>query len=96
MAFNPLIADVFEFDVPLYIDGNTKKPYLFLELKGSSQTPKIIFDRREIIMPIVPLDITSSCTFKVINCGYENLSLKHNVVEDIGPLDIEIKYIEGR
>jgi hypothetical protein len=37
------------------LDPNT--PYAELVLKGEGAYPKLIFDRREIILPVVPLNI---------------------------------------
>ena len=33
------------------------KPYLVIELKGEGTEPKLFFDRWEIILPIVPLEL---------------------------------------
>jgi hypothetical protein len=45
----------------LYLDGNMKKVHMKIKLKGEGIFPKITFDRREIIMPTVPLNIVSKC-----------------------------------
>jgi hypothetical protein len=59
-------------------DSNTK--YIDFNLSGESCFPKIMFDRRELIFPIVPLGITSTIVFSITNDGYENLALKHNII----------------
>jgi len=38
-----------------------KKVHMKIKLKGEGIFPKITFDRREIIMPTVPLNIVSKC-----------------------------------
>jgi hypothetical protein len=44
---------------------------------GVGTHPKILFDRREIVLPVVPLGITAKTTFKIKNEGYENIELNH-------------------
>ncbi len=36
-----------------------------IKLKGEGIFPKITFDRKEIIMPTVPLNIMSKCVFSL-------------------------------
>ena len=67
--------------MPLYID-EAKEPCLDLVFRGDAAFPKILFDRREILLPVVPLGIESKCIFRVINDGYENLTLKYRVLEE--------------
>ena len=65
VTFNPLESTEYRTQVPLYLDGDTNKPYLIIELKGEDTEPKIFFDNREIILPVVPLGIQSKATFLV-------------------------------
>lgn len=51
-----------------------------IELKGIGAFPRLVFDRREIILPVVPLNIWSRCIFRVVNEGYDNLNLKYNLI----------------
>lgn len=62
------------------------KPCLEIKLKGEAQYPKLMFDRTEIILPVVPLNVYSRCTFKIINDGYDNLNLNYRVMDDMGLL----------
>ena len=48
---------------------NTNK---VIKLEGEGFYPRIYFDRRELILPIVPLGWESSIKFKIKNEGYEN------------------------
>ena len=43
-----------------------------IKLEGEGLFPRLYFDKRELIMPIVPLGIESVVAFKVKNEGYEN------------------------
>lgn len=65
-------------------------------MKGTGTYPKITFDRRDIILPVVPLDITSKCTFKIFNDGYDNMALKEKVIEEFRKLNLKIRYLDGR
>jgi len=58
--------------IPLFLDGEKETPYLIMEIRGEGADAKIFFDRREIILPPVPLDIETKATFMVCHNGYEN------------------------
>ena len=96
VSFNPTVAKDFKEEVPLYLDNDYTKPYYWIPFKGSSQTPKLTFDRREVIIPVTPLNIPSSAFFYIINDGYENLPIKHSVIQTHGPIDIEVVYPDGQ
>jgi len=55
VTFNPLEPLEYHARIPVYVDGDRSKAYLMIELKGEGQEAKIYFDRREIILPSVPL-----------------------------------------
>jgi hypothetical protein len=46
-------------------------------------------------MPVVPLNTESRCIFEISNDGYENLNLKHIVVQELSNIDITLKYVNG-
>lgn len=94
-TFNPLEIGEFSRTIPLYIENDFSKPYLELNLKGVGAGPKLMFDRREVILPVVPLNIVSKCLFRVINDGYENMALKANISKEYGPLNIEAEFVDG-
>jgi len=58
--------------------------------------PRLAFDRREVILPPVPLNITSVCSFFIINDGYESLQLNHNFILEYEQLDLSINYVNGQ
>ena len=58
-SFNPYKAGIFESIADLFIDDNFSKSQISIRLKGEGIFPRITFDRREIILPTVPLGITS-------------------------------------
>ena len=55
VTFNPMEPLEYGIKIPLFIDGDKTKPYLMIELKGEGAEAKIFFDRREVILPVVPL-----------------------------------------
>lgn len=94
-SFNPLEIGEFSKTIPLFIENELTKPYLEINLKGHGANPRLLFDRREIILPIVPLNIVSRCVFRIINDGYENMALKASISKEFGPLNIEAEFFDG-
>ncbi len=94
--FNPYMPGNFERKVPIYINNESTTPFMEIYLKGEATYPRILFDRSEVILPVVPLGITSRAVFKIINDGYENFALKHNIPEDLGPLNLQVMYLDGK
>ena len=94
IGFNPLEAVSYEEKVPLYLD-HSPDPYMFLTFQGEGTVPKILFDRREVILPIVPLDLPAKAAFCIINGGYENAELRHSIPQDAGNLQITVNLPDG-
>jgi len=61
-------------------------------MSGVGCYPKLYFDRREIIMPTVPINIESASEFYIINDGYESLILRHNVCIEYGHIELIVNY----
>jgi hypothetical protein len=59
--FNPYKAGEFEQGANLYLDNNRSKVHMKIKLKGEGIFPKITFDRREVILPVVPCNVVSRC-----------------------------------
>lgn len=95
VSFKPVGNEKYEEEVPLYLEDDGK-PYATIRLKGEGAYPKILFDRREVIMPIVPLGVESRCTFKIENEGYQNLILKHYLAQDIGTIKLKVDFPDGK
>lgn len=45
---------------------------------------------------MVPLNITSSTSFRIFNDGYENVNLKHQFLDDVANLGIQVHFPEGK
>ena len=94
-SFNPYKEESYTKTVPLYIDGDKSRSYLDVHFKGVGAYPKLTFDKREVIMPIVPLGVLTKCQFKVINDGYENLTLKEHFANDFNG-NLQLRYLDGK
>jgi hypothetical protein len=59
--------------MPLLIKNkslNEPLKYVDVIFKGYSSLPNLFFNKREVIMPVVPLDIVTMSSFKILNDGY--------------------------
>jgi hypothetical protein len=65
-------------------------------MKGVGQNPRLLFDRKEVILPIVPLGNLATTTFRVINDGYDNLVLEDKIEQNLDGLTPKLDYIDGR
>ena len=67
-----------------------------LRLEGEGLYPRIYIDKRELILPIVPLGVESCIKFKVKNEGYENEEIKAEFeVYQQGSLPIKFNFLEN-
>ena len=69
VQFCPRDSRTYEASIPLYLEGDTSKPYLAIEVHGIGQYPKLSFSSRECLLPPVPLGLRSTATFYVVNNG---------------------------
>ena len=72
VTFNPHEPTEYVAKVPLYLDDERDNHYLEIEFRGEGADAKIYFDRREVILPPVPLDTETKASFMVCHNGYEN------------------------
>jgi hypothetical protein len=70
VSFNPQLPQDYEALVDFFIDDKPK-PYGQLAIRGTGTYPKITFDRREVVLPIVPLNFVAKSTFHIKNEGHE-------------------------
>ena len=95
VEYRPTIPGVWNCQLPLYVDDERSAPKALISLRGESSFPRILFDRREIIMPTVPLGVESKVTFYVYNDGYQTVSLKAHFIETFQHFPIKIDFPEG-
>lgn len=96
VTFNPLEPLEYVTKIPVFVDNDRSKVYLMIEIKGEGQEAKIYFDRREIILPCVPLGFQAKCTFMVLHNGYENLELRPKIATEVGKLPITLNFPDGK
>jgi hypothetical protein len=95
IEFTPNVPQVWEFQLPVFVDEDRKNAKANIVLKGESAFPKILFDRREIIMPIVPLGIESKISFYIYNDGYQTVNLKGLFPETFQHFPLVIHFPDG-
>ena len=96
VTFNPTDPKEYVTRIPLYLDEEQEKPYLEIEFSGEGADAKIYFDRREVILPPVPLDTETKSSFMVLHNGYKNLTLNWKLTNEVGKLPITIEFHEGQ
>ena len=93
--FSPMLEGHYEGKIPVYLNKNYIDKSIKIVLRGKCSKPQIKFDRKDVILPIVPLGFITSNTFEVINCGYEQLMLKYKLQNQMDDLPIEIEPLDG-
>ena len=72
-TFTPHAPKEYKTQVTLRVtDSENNVTNKVIKLEGEGLLPRLYFDKRELILPIVPLGFESSIKFKVKNEGYEN------------------------
>ncbi len=96
VSFWPDSPGEFEADMPVFLDGDTDRPYITVRLKGTGIYPKLGFSVDEVVLPPVPLGVPSVARFEVINTGYDQLELEHAIPLDSSHVPLEVNYPEGK
>eukprot|EP00736_Rhodelphis_marinus_P012698 Rmarinus@m.1878 len=96
VTFNPRDPAPYTADVPLILEGDYEHPYTVLEIEGTGVYPSLQFDRREILLPVVPLGFKSVATFHLLNEGYENLEVKYKLPADITRVPLSLHFPDGQ
>ena len=80
----------------LVTDSEGTETYKTIRLEGEGLIPRIYIDKRELILPVVPLGIESSIQFKIKNEGYENEEIKAEFeVYQQGALPLKFNFLEN-
>ena len=95
LHFVPRTDNDYKAKLIICLDNNTATPYFTVEVKGSGVFPSLGFDRREVILPIVPCGQMTSATFYVINHGYDNLDLKYQLPPESSAVPLQISFPQG-
>eukprot|EP00759_Apiculatamorpha_spiralis_P010205 PhF_6_TR17060/c1_g1_i1/m.26073 len=95
-TFSPLDVKAYVMKVPVYLDGQRSTPYMEITVKGFGSNPGLSFDRKEVVLPVVPLNVPAKLTFTVINEGYESLDLKYRIPGDPKLIPLTLNFPEGQ
>lgn len=55
----------------------------------------LAFDRRELVLPIVPVNTASNATLHVINHGYETMQVRFRMPVDSARIPLQLAFKEG-
>ena len=96
-TFVPREKKIYKSQIVLLVtDSEGTEIYKTLRLEGEGLIPRIYIDKRELILPIVPLGIESSIKFKIKNEGYENEEIKAEFeIYQQGVLPIKFNFLEN-
>ena len=73
-----------------------KKSAAEIVLKGQGAYPRLLFDRKEVILPVVPLNFVAETTFKIISDGYDNVNIQPEIPQDRGFINLKLEFPEGK
>ena len=96
ISFLPQDAIQYEAEIPIYLDGNRSRPYLMIQLKANGMFPKLNFSVDEVILPAVPLGLKSKARFNIINNGYDQLEVSHQMPIDSAHIPLKVTFPEGK
>ena len=61
-------------------------------LKGEGAYPRLLFDRKEVILPIVPLGFKAETVFRIISDGYDNVNIEAEIPQDLGKVALTLDF----
>ena len=95
-SFTPQEQKEYKSQVTLQVtDSDGKVTHKIIRLEGEGLLPRLYFDKRELILPIVPLGFESSIKFKVKNKGYENEEIRAEFESyPQGTLPVELVWLD--
>ena len=94
IGFNPDTPGDYDETIDFYID-NSDKPYINLAVRGVGTIPRIIFDRREVVLPVVPLNTIAKAQFTIINEGYESINVRYKKRQDAMHIPFKLDFPDG-
>ena len=94
-SFTPTKDELIETSVSLLIEQDGQYVHCKkITIKALGALPRLYFDRKEVIMPIVPLNIPSFTRFKVKNEGIEECKLSIKLMCEGGAVPLEYKFVD--
>ncbi|KAJ9446795.1 hypothetical protein DIPPA_05915 [Diplonema papillatum] len=101
ISFFPVEVRSYSMRVGVCLDASSSaSKYMEIILMGSGAYPALTFDRSELILPVVPLDVPARGTFVINNEGYESLDLRWRLPgaakwKEPGTLPISLAFPDG-
>ena len=97
VAFTPTAVKPYEMVIPVYLGRSQTTKYTELTLRGIGSNPHILFDRPEVVLPVVPLDVPSKALIFLCNDGYEAFDVRCKVpFADTSKLPLTVTFPEGQ
>jgi len=93
--FIPKTDGTYKCSLCVFLDHNMDHPYFDVDVIGSGVYPSLGFDRREVLFPTAPVGVPTTVTFWLLNHGYDNLSVRHQLPPDSASLPISINFPLG-
>ena len=100
-TFKPKTKTIYESNFKIYLKEElsngteTKVLAKTVKIVGEGTRPRIYFTVREVILPIVPLNVESKSVFKIKNDGFDILKINYKIECPQGTLPLEIKFLDG-
>jgi hypothetical protein len=69
--------------------------YMKVAVTAEACYPALYFDQPYLILPTVHCGETSSAVLEIFNGGYENINLKHIVIQEFSNIDLKVRYLTG-
>eukprot|EP01065_Artemidia_motanka_P047272 TRINITY_DN736_c0_g1_i2.p1 TRINITY_DN736_c0_g1~~TRINITY_DN736_c0_g1_i2.p1 ORF type:complete len:2968 (+),score=1059.89 TRINITY_DN736_c0_g1_i2:73-8904(+) len=100
VSFTPAEVRHYNMRVGVFLHRQREQKYMDIAVRGSGANPQLSFDRREVIMPVVPLDVPSRAVFNINNEGYDSLDLRWRLPGsdkwgEQGSLPIQLNFPDG-
>eukprot|EP01135_Chromosphaera_perkinsii_P012039 Nk52_evm2s2578 gene=Nk52_evmTU2s2578 len=99
--FYPQEEMQYSMDIPVFLGDSSVKYFtkanIFqaFKLSGYGATPLLSFNRPEITLPIVPLNVESSTVLTVINHGFEKELITYKLPSDTNKVPLSIAFLDS-
>ena len=96
LTFMPTKELVYALDLAVYLDHDRSSEYLTLDVQGQGIYPHLTFSQPELVLPLVPLLVTSTLEFQIQNVGYDNMELNYRIPVDLTRVPLEVVFPQGQ
>eukprot|EP01107_Rhizomastix_libera_P003880 TRINITY_DN1665_c0_g1_i5.p1 TRINITY_DN1665_c0_g1~~TRINITY_DN1665_c0_g1_i5.p1 ORF type:complete len:1027 (+),score=365.08 TRINITY_DN1665_c0_g1_i5:336-3083(+) len=94
-SFIPLTVGHYSAEVPVLVSSANQTTPLQFSITGEGSFPKMAFDVDSVVLPVVPLNITSTMIFNIINLGYDDAEVSVKLPTDRAHAPFNVKFLEG-